>query len=50
MDAKVNDFTGKSVSQNRKYVSLFGTITDFVPGTGSEYIPHFCGKDVQNKM
>lgn len=50
MDAKVKDFSGKNVSQNRKSVSLFGTIGDCVPETGLEYIPYFCGKDVQNRM
>lgn len=39
----------KTASQNRKYVALFGTIGDYTPETGSEYIPHFCGKGVQNR-
>ena len=40
----------KTVSQNRKYISLFGTIADYVHEIDWEYIPHFYGKDVQNRM
>ena len=49
MYAKVKGITKKIVSQNRKTISLFGTIGDYVHEIDWEYIPHFYGKDVQNK-
>lgn len=33
MDAKIKGFIQKAVSQNRKYVSQFGTIDDYAPET-----------------